>query len=143
MVTPMDRIVHGVNKLTCALHDAPHIPCENQLLAIDVIHYALQRWKTTKRTPQAKPPHATLSNTCTRPLSILRPMHRPQEDRPPASPPRVFIPNPPAIPVLQIPITSQDEPLACHTRPILPPTDRALPRVHKTVDTAPIARHTR
>ena len=48
-VTPMDRIVHGANKLTCALHDAPHIACDNQLSAIDALHQAIQRWTTTKR----------------------------------------------------------------------------------------------
>ena len=39
-VIPMDRIVHGVNKLTCALHNAPHMACDNQLLAIDALHQA-------------------------------------------------------------------------------------------------------
>ena len=37
-VTPMDRIVHGVNTLTCALHKAPHIECDNQLFAIEALH---------------------------------------------------------------------------------------------------------
>ena len=37
-VTPMDRIVHGVNKLTYALKDAPQIACENQLFAINALH---------------------------------------------------------------------------------------------------------
>ena len=40
-VTPMDRIFHGVNKLTCALHDAPHIACDNKLLAINTLHQAI------------------------------------------------------------------------------------------------------
>ena len=42
-VTPMDRIVRGVNKLTCALQDAPQITCDNQLFAINAIHQAVQR----------------------------------------------------------------------------------------------------
>ena len=36
-VTPMDRIVHGVNTLTCALKDAPHIACDNHLFAIHAL----------------------------------------------------------------------------------------------------------
>ena len=37
-VTPMDRIFHGVNKLTCTLQDAPHIACDNQLFDIKALH---------------------------------------------------------------------------------------------------------
>ena len=70
-VTPMDRIVHGVNKLTCALHDTPHIACDNQLLAINALHQEIQRWTTINRPPQAKLPRATLSHTRIRPRSIL------------------------------------------------------------------------
>ena len=98
---------------------------------------------TTKRPPQAKLPRATLSNTRTGPRSILCPMRRNQEDQPPASPPRVVIPKPPDILVPQIPIASQDEPIARHTRPMFPSMDRTPPRVHKQIDTAPIARYTR
>ena len=139
-VTHTERIVHGVNKLTCTLHDDHHITCENQLLEIDVLHQAIQRWTKTTRPPQTNPPRTTLSHTCTRPRSILRPMRRPQEDQPPASPPRVVIPKPPAILILQMPIASQDEPIARHTRSRFPSTDRAPPRVHNTIDTAPISR---
>ena len=77
------------------------------------------------------------------PRSILRPMRRTQEDRPPASPSMVVIPKPPAIPVPQIPTTSPDEPIARCTRSSLPSMDRAPPKVHKTIDTAPIASRTR
>ena len=42
-VTPMDRIVHGVNTLTCALKDAPQIACDNQLFAIHALQQAVQR----------------------------------------------------------------------------------------------------
>ena len=80
-VTPIDHIVHGVNKLTCALHDAPHIACDNELLAIDALHQAIQQWTAFNRPPQVKPPCATRSHTCTRPHCILRPMCRPHEDR--------------------------------------------------------------
>ena len=82
-----------------------------------------------------------LAHMRTRSLSILRPMHHPQEDRPPASPPRVVIPKPPATP--QIPIASQDEPIACRTRSRFPCMDCAPPRANKTIDTAPIDRCTR
>ena len=58
-VTPMDRIVHSVNKLTCALQDAPPIVCDNQLFAINALHQAIQRWTTSNKTPRAKPPRAT------------------------------------------------------------------------------------
>ena len=139
---------HGTNcpwgeKLTCPLHNAPHIACNNQLLSIDALHQAIQQWTTTKRPPQANLLCATLSNTRTRPRSILRPMHRPQEDRPPASPPRVVIPKPPSILVPQIPIASQDEPIARCTGSRFSSMDRSPPRVHKTIDTAPIVRRTR
>ena len=33
-IAPMDRIVHGVNTLTRALHDSLHMACDNQLFAI-------------------------------------------------------------------------------------------------------------
>ena len=42
-VTPMGRIFHGVNKLTCALHEAPHIAWDNQVFAIEALHQAIQR----------------------------------------------------------------------------------------------------
>ena len=139
----MDRIFHGVNKLTCALHDDPHIACDNQVLAIEALHQAIQQCKKTTRPPQTKPHRTTLSHTRTRPRSILRPMRRPQEDRPPAAPPRVVIPKPPAIIIPQIPSASQDEPIALRTRFSFPSVDRAPPRVNKKIDTAPIARRTR
>ena len=37
-VTPMDRIVHGMTTLICALHKAPAIVCDNQLAAIEALH---------------------------------------------------------------------------------------------------------
>ena len=76
----MDSIVRGVNKLTCALHNTPDIACDNQLLAIDALHQAIQRWTTTTRPSQTKSPRATLSHTRTRSRLILRPMRRPKED---------------------------------------------------------------
>ena len=73
-VTPMDRIFHGVNKLTCALKDAPYIACDNQLFAINSLHQSIQRWATSNRPPHVKPPRATPLNTRARPRSILQPM---------------------------------------------------------------------
>ena len=142
-VTPMDRIVHGVNKLTCDLHDAPYIAGDNQLLAIDALHQAIQRWTKTTRPPKTKPHRTTLSHTRTQPCSILRPMRLPQEDRTPASPPRMDIPKPPAILIPQIPIAIQDEPIGRCTRSRFPTMDRSPPRVNKTTDTEPIDRRTR
>ena len=82
-VTPMDRIVHGVNKLTCNLQDAPQIAWYNQLFFINALKQAFQRWKTSNTSPRAQPPWATTLHPHARLLSILRPMRRPREDRPP------------------------------------------------------------
>ena len=142
-VTPMNRIVHGMNKLTCALQDAPHIACDNQLFAINVLHQAIQRCSTSNRPPHVKPPRATPLHTRAPPRSILQPMRHPREDRPPAFPPRVVIPMPLDIPIPQIPTASPEEPIAHRTRSRLPSMDRVPTRVHKTIDTAPMARHTR
>ena len=138
----MDRIVHGVNKLTCAFYDAPHIVCDNQLLAIVALPQAIQRWTKTTKPPQTKPHRTTLSHMLTRTRSILCPMCRPQEDQPPASPPRVVIPKLPAILIPQNPIASQDEPIARLTRSRFPTMDRSPPGANKTTDTAPITRRT-
>ena len=62
-VTPMDRIINGVNKLTYALQDAPHIVCDNQLFAINALHQEIQRWATSNRPPHEKPPRAKPLNT--------------------------------------------------------------------------------
>ena len=58
-VTPMDSIIHGVNKLTCALKDAPQIACDNQLFAINALQQAVQRWTTSNTSPRAQPPRPT------------------------------------------------------------------------------------
>ena len=57
-VTPMDRIVHGLNKLICALQDAPHIAWDNQIFSINALHQAVQRWTTSNKPPRVKPPWA-------------------------------------------------------------------------------------
>ena len=142
-VTPMNRIVHGVNKLTCALQDAPQIACDNQLFNINALQQAVQRWTTSNTSPRAQPPQAKTLHPHSRMRSILRPMRLPCKYRPPAPLPRLVIPKPPDIPILPTPTTSPEEPIAWRTRSRLPTFDRAPPRVHKTIDTAPIARRTR
>ena len=141
-VTPMDCIVHGVKKFTCDLHNTPHIACDNKLLLIEAINQDIQRWKKTTRPPQTKPHRTTLTHTRTKPRSILRPMRRPQENRPPDSTPRVVIQKPTALLILQLSISSQDEPIAWHTRSRFPSMDRTPSRVNKTTNTVPIARRT-
>ena len=142
-VTPMDRIVHDMNKLACALQDAPHIACDNQLFAIHALHQVIQRWTTKNKHPCAKTPWATTLHPHARPRSILRPIRRPREDGSPAPLPRVVIPKPPDIPIPPTPTTSPEEPIEHRTRSHLPSMDQAYPMVHKTIDTAPIARRTR
>ena len=41
-ITPMDRIAHGVNTLTFALHKSPHIACDNQLFSIKALDQTIQ-----------------------------------------------------------------------------------------------------
>ena len=43
-VIPMERIFHRVNTLTCALHGAPHIACDNHFFAMKALHQAIQQW---------------------------------------------------------------------------------------------------
>ena len=115
-VTPMDRIVHGMNKLTCALQDALQIACNNQLFAINALQQAVQRWTTSNTSPRAQPPRATTLHPHARTRSILRPMRRPHKDRPPAPLPRMVIPKPPDRPIPPTPTTSPEEPIARRTR---------------------------
>ena len=113
-VTPMDGIVHGVNTLTCALHEAPTITCNNQLFATKELHQAIQRWAKLTPPEQTKPHRTMLQHTSTRQCSILHPMGRPHEYQPPDVPPRVTITKPNASPIpTPVPsITSQYEPAA-------------------------------
>ena len=71
-VTPMDRIFHGMNKLTCALHDDFHIACDNQLFAIEALHQAIQRWTKNTGPPQTNPHRTMLPHTRTQSRSIRR-----------------------------------------------------------------------
>ena len=96
-VTPMDRIVHGMTTLTCALHDAPNIVCDNQLAAIHALHQDIQQWAKLTLSLQKKPHITTPPPTRTKHHSILRPMRRPKKYQPQDAPPRVVIQksNPP------------------------------------------------
>ena len=137
-------IVHGVNTLTCALQEAPNIVCNNQLFALKALHQAIQRWTKIKIPAQTNPHRTTLPHTLTEKRSILIPMRRTHEDRPPGALPSVVIPKPHASPkpTPQPTIISQYEPIARRTRSRLPTVDQPPPRVHKTTDTSPIAKRT-
>ena len=144
--TPMDRIVHGVTTLTCPLHDAPTIACDNQLSAIHALHQAIQRWAKLTLPVQKKPYITTPPPTCTKDRSILRPMRCPNEYQPQDVPPRVVIQKPNASPLpTKVPSTkSNNKPVARRTRFRVPHTmDQPPPRVSKTQDTGPISRRTR
>ena len=93
-VTPMDRIVHDVNILICALHEVPKIACDNKLFTIKALHQAIQRWAKITLPARMNPHRTTLLHTRTQQRSLLRPMRRPNEDRPPDAPTRVAIPKP-------------------------------------------------
>ena len=117
-ITPMGRIFHCMNKLTCALHGAPHIACNNQFFSIEALHQAIQRWTKTTRTTQMKPHHTTLPHMRTQQSSIMCPLRHPHEDRPPDSPPRMIIPKPHSTPIStpQLSIAGQYETIARRTR---------------------------
>jgi len=58
-LTSEDRIAHGLDKLTCALRDAPAIVCDNNLAAIEALKNALGRWvipEASASAPVADPP---------------------------------------------------------------------------------------
>ena len=142
----MDRIFHGVTNLTCALHEAPTISCNNQLAAIQALHQAIQRWAKLTLPARTNQHLTTLPHTSTRQHSILRPIRRPHEYQPQDVPPRVVIKKPDASPMPPTaPSTiSHYEPFALRTRSRVPQNvDQPPPRVSQTPDTGPIARRTR
>ena len=73
-VTQMDRIVHGVTTLTCALHEDPSIACENQFAVIQALHQAIQRWAKLKFPTRTKQHLTTIPHRSTKQRSILCPM---------------------------------------------------------------------
>ena len=95
----MDRIIHGVAILTCNLHDAPTIACDNQLAAIQAVHQAIQLWAKPTLPVDKKPQITTPPPTRTLQHSILHPMRHPKKDQPPDLLPRVVIQKPNASPI--------------------------------------------
>ena len=142
----MYRIVHDVTTLTCALHKATTIACNNRLSAIETLHQSIQRWAKLTLPERTKPHLTTLTPMSTRQRSILRHMRRPHEDQPHDIPPRVVIqkPNASPIPTTVPSIKNQYEPVARRTMSEVPQTvDQQTPRVNKTPDTGPISRRMR
>ena len=141
----MDCIVNGVTTLTCALHDAPTIACDNQLAAIQALHQAIQWWAKLTLSAEKKPHVSTPPPTRTKQRSILRPMCRPNKNQTQDLIPRVVIQKPNAsLSPPKVPLTKNDyEPVAQHTSSRVPHTvDQPPPRVKKLIDTGPIARGT-
>ena len=141
----MDRIVHGMTTLKCALHEALTIACYNQLAAIQALHQDIKLLAKLTLPARTKPHITTPPPMSTRQRSILRPMRRPHEDLPQDVPPRVVIQKPNASPIpTKVPSTiSHYEPVARCTRSRVPQTvDQTPPRVSQTPDTGPISRHT-
>ena len=142
----MDRIVHGVTTITCALRDAPIITCKNQLAEIQALHQAIQQWAHTTLTFAKVPQVANNPQTHTRRSSILRPMRRPAKVQPEDLLPRVVIYKPNALPSSPtiLSIKENYEPVERHTRSKVPhPVDPPPPRVSKATYLRPISRHTR
>ena len=44
MLTHSDRVLHGMNTLSCDLTDAPAVNCDEQLIVITEIMYLFKRW---------------------------------------------------------------------------------------------------
>ena len=113
---------------------------------IKALRQAIQRWSKLTLPARTTPHLTTLPHTSTRQRSILPPMCRPHEYRPQDVPPRVAIQKSNSSPIYTtVPsITSQYEPVARRTSSKFHQTvDQTPPRVNKTPDTGPIARHTR
>ena len=144
-VTPMDRIVHSVATLTCALHEAPTIACENQLSTIQALHQAIKRWDKLTLPTRTKLHLTTLPPTSTRQCSIMRHMCCPHKDSPQGVPPRVVIKkhNASSIPTTVPSTISRYEPVARRTRSRVPqPVDQPPLRVSQTPETGLIYRRT-
>ena len=142
----MDRIVHDVTTLTCTLHNAPIIACDNQLSVIQALHQAIQRWSKPTLPVEKKPHVTTHPPTRTRQRSILRQMRRPKKYQPQDLLPRVVIQKPNASPSPpNVPLTKNNyEPVSLRTRSrFLHTVDQPPPRVIKSPDTGPISRRTR
>ena len=53
LITPEDHITQGINKLICALQDAPNILCNNQLIAVESLRKAFHQWSGANVQRQA------------------------------------------------------------------------------------------
>ena len=93
-LTPAERIFHDVTTLTCTLHYAPAIACDNQLDEIKGLRQAIQRW-SHPTLPSSIEVALVLPTppTPTQHHSIIFPMRRHALVQPHASLPRVFIPT--------------------------------------------------
>ena len=139
-VTPVDCIVHGVKKLTVFYN----MPLRTRV----TINYSLSTRYSRQSSAGQRAIHLHVRNCPGLQSYILAPDRAPSWDLcavpaktdPPEPLPRVFIPKPPDIPIPPTPTTSPEEPIARRTQSRLPAMDQAPPRVHKTIDTAPIAR---
>ena len=118
-------------------------------------HHMRQSTVSNRRAPPGNPEmdenHKTSTDKAisfhtfkhSHPTALYPAPYAPSPRRPtPTSHPRMAIPKPPSILVPQIPIASQDEPIAHCTWSRFPSMDRSPPRAHKKIDTAPIARRT-
>ena len=94
-LTSADIIVYGVTTLTCALHYAPSIVCDNQLDIIKALRQAIQIWShptlpsSIQVAPVPPPPP-----TPTQRHLIIFPMRHQALVQPHASLPTMFIPMP-------------------------------------------------
>ena len=145
-ITPMDRIVHGVNTLTCALQDAPSIACNNQLAVIQALRQAIKLWAHPKLPFVEVPKVTTPPPTNTQRRSILGPMRRLTNVKPQDLLPRVVIHKPnastsaPKIPSIK----EHYKPVSQRTWSKFPYTvDSPPPMVAKATDLGPITRRTR
>ena len=141
----MDRIVHGMTTLKCALHEALTIACYNQLAAIQALRQDIKLLAKPTLPARTKPHITTPPPTRKKHRSILRHMRRPNEDQPQDVPPRVVIQKSNASPLpTNVPSTKSNyEPVSKRTRYRVPHTvDPPPPRVSKKQDTGPISRRT-
>ena len=90
-ITLMDHIVYGVTTCMCSLQDNPAIACNNQLVAIQSLHQAIQRWAQPTLPFATVPQVATPPPTHTLRRSILRPVCRTTKVQPQDLLPRVVI----------------------------------------------------
>ena len=163
VVTPEDRLQHGITSLTNALEDSPNASNDNNLEAITRLQAAFRRWAGPAPVRTPAPPTAALPRPAT-----PAPAHpRQARAQPPAQPPAPALPQPPAPPPAPVQPPPQPAPAPALPLPRVP-TPAPAPRVatppaprprvpnpivhqpvgrrtrsHTTQDAEPIARRTR